>query len=124
MEKRLCPFCSKELSMEHKIIFCDYFCNTPDHFFTERIIDVKDEKGEFILDDNGRQVKELAKVKMSLRDHKGEKLYLKINYDEGTSQVWTKNAKTPRYTINSVLIPNYNDRQSIINKIKTYLLFA
>ena len=124
MEKRLCPFCSKELSMEHKIIFCDYFCNTPDHFFSERIIDVKNDSGEFMLDDNGKQIKELVKIKLSLRDHNGEKMYLKVNYDEGTSQVWTKNSKTVRNNINGVIIPNYNDRKSIIDKIKTYIMFS
>lgn len=124
MEKRLCPFCSKTLSMEHKIIFCDYYCNTADHYFSERIIDVKDDNGNFILDDYGKQVKELIKIKLSLRDHDGEKLYLKVNYDLGTSEVWTKSSKTKRYTINSVTIPDYNDRESIINKIKTYILFV
>lgn len=124
MEKRRCPFCNSELSMEHRIIFCDFFCNKPDHFFSERIIDVKDENGEFVTDQDGRQVKELAKIKLSFDDHTGERIYLKINYDEGNSQVWTKNSKTHRATINNVFVPDYDNRESIIRKIKTYLLFS
>ncbi len=124
METRLCPFCSSNLEAERTVLYTDYFCKKYDHFFSERLSDVKDENGNFIMDENGKCVKELSKVKLSLRDHNGEKLYLKINYDEGNSQVWTKNSKTHRHVINKTIIPNYDDRESIIRKIKTFILFA
>ena len=123
MEKRTCPFCNSELTVEHKIVFCDFFCNRKDHFFSERMVDVKDTNGDFIKED-GKQVKELVKIKLSLRDRAGEKMYLKINYDEGTSQVWTKDSTRPRATINNVFVPDYNNPDSILQKIKTYLLFS
>ena len=110
--------------VDHSIIYIDYYCNKHDHFFTERLVDVKDDNGELIKDDDDNYVKELIKVKLSLRDNNGEKMYLKINYDQGTSQVWTKNSQTPRHTINNVIIPDYNNRKLIINKIKTLITFS
>ncbi|MFA6609041.1 MAG: hypothetical protein WCT07_04005 [Candidatus Paceibacterota bacterium] len=124
MEARLCPFCKRKLEAERTVLYTDYFCNRDDHFFSERLSDVKDDYGKFIIDENGKCVKELTKVKLSLRDHSGEKMYLKINYDEGTSQVWTKNSKTHRHIVNSAIIPNYDDKESIIRKIKTLILFS
>jgi hypothetical protein len=124
MIKRTCPFCESELSMEHNITFCDYFCNKFNHFFSERITDAQTDTGEFILDDDGKQVKELTKIKLCLIDCSGEKMYLKIDYDEHTSQVWTKDNKSPRILINDVFIPDYNNPKLIIKKIKSYLLFS
>lgn len=124
MEKRHCPFCNTEMMLEHKIIYRDYYCNQHDHFFSERILDVKDDNGKFIKDDEGNQVRDLVKIKLSLKDRAGGNMYLKINYDEGTSQVWTKDSKQPRVTISHVFVPDYDKPESIINKIKTYILFS
>ena len=120
---RLCPFCNSKLDAEQTVLYTDYFCNKHDHFFSERLTDVKNESGEFIME-NGKCVKELSKIKLSLQDHNGEKMYLKVNYDEGTSQVWTKNSMTHRYVINNTIVPNYDDRESIIRRIKTLILFS
>ena len=124
MKTHQCPFCNRELTMEHKIIFIDYFCKQRDHFFCKRLVDRKDENGERIKDENGDLVKDLTTVKLSLRDHTGEKTYLKINYDEGNSQVWDKNSKVKRTTINQIFVPDYSDKEALLNKIKTYILFS
>ena len=108
MEKHTCPLCQKDLDIENKIKYIDYSCTTSDdHYFAKRI------KGD-----------EMIKMKVRFTDPDGEKLYFKINYDLGGSQVWTKSNDNIRTEIQSVFIPDFSDITKLKNKIRTYLVFS
>jgi hypothetical protein len=110
--------------MEHKLVYIDFYCNHSDHFFSIRFIDVKDNSGFIVKDDEGNNLKLVTRVKLSLRDANGVKNYLKVNFEDDYFQVWTKNSKTNRHTINMPFNPDFSDRNALLRKIKTYLMFA
>ena len=109
MEKHNCPLCQAELEVNNKLKYIDYSCvYKDDHYYAKRIKDG-----------------ELTKVKVRFTDPtSGEKLYLKINYDLGGSQVWTKSNDNVRTEIQSVWVPDFSDIDRLKNKIRTYLVFS
>jgi hypothetical protein len=95
MIKHRCPLCGVEMMKESFVIYHDYICNIGDHFYSERAV-------------TENAISKVIKVKLFVTDTSGEKFYLKINYDEGNCQVWKRDSNSPRKTINSILVPNYN----------------
>jgi len=109
MEKYQCLICGREMNESNKIQYIDYFCTQDDHHFSRRI------KNNW----PGRQM-----VKLRIRFlKKHERLALKIHYDEGYSEVWTT-AKSPRFRINQIVIPNFENIERLKHKIRTILVFA
>ena len=107
MVEHKCPFCNSELELDHQIEYKDYSCQKKDHFFSKRIED-----------------KDLIKIKLFLRDDDGQKVFLKINFDEGASEVWTNNSRVARNKIDYAFEPDFNDRRILLAKIKTLLVFS
>lgn len=109
MEKHICPLCNDYLSGDttpNK--HTDYSCvKSADHYYAKRI------KND-----------ELTKIKFRLTDPDGKKLYIKINYDQGITQVWTKSNNNIRSEIQSVFEPDFSDIEKLKNKLKTYLVFS
>ena len=112
-----CPICNKKLTTNRSFSYknnkyskyTDYECKyKEDHFFVKRI--------------NCRMTNE-SKVKIRLSDETSLiSYYLKINYDENTSEVWVKDSN--KITINQVFVPDYSDLTKLKEKIKTYLNFS
>lgn len=107
-----CVICKKEMEIDERPKYSDYTCRTEDdHFFAKRI---KDDT--------------LLKLKVRFSES-GSKIYLKINFDEGFSEVWSNtNTKghnnTQRVRIDSIFEPDFSDIQKIKSKIITYLTFS
>ena len=125
MKERYCPFCNDKLFVKSFIAFTDYYCHEHrDHYFSERLSFVKDAESNLIKDDDGDFVRSVIKIKLCLLDKSGEKYYLKVNFDNGNFQVWKKNSLVVRNTVQSVFQPDYSNREALLNKIKTYLIFS
>jgi len=104
---RFCPICNKKLTDHYMIQYNDYFCpTTNDHHFSERI--------------QGSQRK-LVKFRVS----EGIiRMYCKINYDLGFSEIWQNYENQTRVRINQVFQPNYASVTELIAKLRTYLVFS
>ncbi len=96
------------MAVHHKISFIDHSCNhnPDDHHFSWRI-------------KNGNLAKLRIRFGMGTR-----RLCLKIHYDEGYSEVWSKASTTNRLRINQIIIPKFEDIELLKNKIRTLLVFA
>ena len=102
-----CLVCNKQMEMHHKIIFVDYSCNhSDDHHFSWRIKD-----------------NTLAKLRIRFQEN-NERLCMKIHYDEGYTEVWSKAKSTNRIRINQIVVPNFEDIEKLKNKIRTLLVFG
>lgn len=105
----VCPICKRELTEQHQIAFKDYHCFPPpvDHHYSKRI---KDDK--------------LVTIKVRLSPLL-ERLFFKINFMEGYTEVWTKpDKKESRVRVNQTFTPDFSDLNTLFKKIKTYLLFS
>lgn len=109
MTKHHCPFCNSELEECHKILYIDYSCSNFDHTFIKRIV---------------QKDKSLWRVKIRFTEPNGEKLYLQIYFKEGFTEVWKHSNNMPRTKVNCVFEPDYNNPESIRNKIRTLLVFS
>lgn len=105
-----CPICNQKLTpinTPDALLYNEYRCRQDDHFFTSRM------KGDQIL-----------KVKVRLgSDATNDKLFLRVEYDKGTTEVWTK-SYSDKVTISETMVPDFSDLKRLRNKIKTYLLFS
>jgi hypothetical protein len=108
--EHLCPICKRELTKEHKIKHVDYHCYPPksDHHYSER---------ETITGE---------KLKVKIRIGSGEdRLFLKVNYDESYSQVWTDpDDDDARIRINHAFEPDVSDLDALRKKLRTYMVFS
>lgn len=87
----------------------DWTCKSQDdHHFSYRVLDEKIIKMRIRLTEPGRD----------------GALRLKIHYDLGFSEVWTKAGSSHRIKINSIVVPDFSDLEKLKNKIKTYLVFG
>ncbi len=110
--KQICPICTKDMIEENKIKYIDYYCRErADHFYACRIL-------------NNEQIKIKMRFTDTLENGTKEKLFLKVNFDEGTSQVWTKNNDNNRIQIDQIFNPDFSDLDKLKVKIRTYLLFS
>ena len=102
-----CPICQTIMIEEYKIKFIDFYCSAKeDHFFAIRV------KDETIL-----------KIKVRYTESNGSKIYLKVNFDNDFSQVWT-DKNNFRVNIAYTFMPDFTDTDKLKNKIKTYLNFS
>jgi len=106
MEKYQCLVCRREMENRHMIKYVDWYCAQDDHHFSWRIM--------------GNQ---MIKLRIRFRS-KGERLCLKVHYDEGYSEVWSKNDTANRLRVNQIVVPNFEDIEKLKNKIRTILVFA
>lgn len=107
MEKFNCPICQSELVLENKTKSKDYSCISDDHFYAHRV-----------------KENTITKLKVRFVEPNGNKLYFKINYDLGISEVWTKANDNRRTTIDTIFTPDFTDINKLKSKIKTYLVFS
>ena len=114
MEKFDCLLCGKEMEIRHRISYIDYHCAMEaDHHFAWRIAKV------LPLELNWQLL--ILRVKLMTGD---ENLYLKLHYDEGYSEVWSKDRTTERIKINSIIYPDFVDLEKLKNKLRTILVFS
>lgn len=71
----------------------------------------------------------LLKVRLTCNEPKiGNRLFLKMNFQKGISQVWQldmdQKTKSERITINHVFAPDWSQIDKLKNKIRTYLVFS
>jgi hypothetical protein len=107
--QHLCPICKRKLTKEHNISFIDYHCfpSSADHHYTSRL---KDDQ--------------ILQVKVRLKTLNGERVFFKLYFDEGYSEVWTKINDTNRVRINHVFMPDFNQPDKLVKKLLTYLIFS
>ena len=105
--EEFCPICHCAMIEEHKIKYIDYYCNNEHHCYVKRLRDNK-----------------LLMHKIRLLDSNGEKLYLKVSLIDSYSEVWKHTNNTFRNRINVIVNVDFNDIESIKNKIKTYIVFS
>jgi hypothetical protein len=107
MEKYNCLVCNREMESKHLNMYEDHFCNTQkDHNFSWRI-----------------RHNNLAKLRIRFMTGQ-ERLCLKIHYDEGYSEVWSKINTANRIRINQIVVPDFTDLEKLKNKIRTLLVFG
>lgn len=106
MSKHLCPICGREMKMDHRIVYADYFCKRHSHFYSMRIM-------------HGEIIKEKIRV---IDGEDNTRLYVKVNYDEGNMQVWKEGIE--RITVNEIFKPDCSNLKALRNKVKTFLMFG
>jgi hypothetical protein len=105
-DKHFCLVCHQEMSVTHELLWSEYFCSQPDHHFYYRV-------------SNHRMT--------TLRVRFGEgdkKMFLKVYYHAGCSEVWSRSRSINRIKINRIIVPDFTDLDKLKNKIKTYLVFG
>lgn len=109
-EDNVCPICKEHLVPvdSSSNTYNDYHCTTgKNHFFAKRLA-----------------MGQLLKVKLRLPDQGNSYLYMKVNFDENSTQVWKKSSEKQRINIDHATSLDFSDIEKIKNKIKTYLLFS
>ena len=107
---RPCPICKRQLSSEQKTEYVEYHCFPPqsDHHYACR------------TSLEGQALK--VKIRIGSGDNK---MFVKINYDDGFSQIWTDpDDEDARTKINHVFDPDLSDLDALRNKLRTYLVFS
>lgn len=105
-----CPICQRALERDDRTKYVDYHCSPPkeDHHYAKRV----------------SPMNELLKVKARI-SHDGEKMFLKLHYDEGYCQVWTNpDDDASKIRINSLFEPDFSDLTALKTKLRTYLVFS
>jgi hypothetical protein len=108
--KYQCPICQNEMVIdEHKIKYVDYVCrfDLDDHLYMHRVCQDK--------------IMQL-KIRFTEPDH--SRIYVKIYYDQGKSEVWTRSQDNERIKIGHVFDLDFSEIDKLKRKIKTYLLFS
>lgn len=107
MQKYSCPICHLEMKPSDKPYKNDFNCKaSDDHIYIHRIKDDQISKIKIVFSDNDNR------------------LFMKVNYDEGFTEVWTKSNNDYRTVIQSVFTPDFSDIERLKSKIKTYLTFS
>lgn len=106
---KLCPICKRELRSRTYDDVNDYDCypSKNDHHYAERMIDGK-----------------LAIVKIRLSPQQNT-LFVKVNYYDNTSEIWTTPDDTiNRITLNHNIPLDFDNLHRLENKIKTYMMLS
>jgi hypothetical protein len=105
-----CPICQRALTKDDNNKHIDYHCYPPksDHHYSKRVSPTNE-----IL-------------KMKVRMGSGEsRLFFKINYDQGFTQVWTDpDNDESRIQINHIFEPDLTDLEALRQKLRTYMVFS
>lgn len=107
MEKLHCLICDREMEANNKIMYVDNFCDkVDDHHFTMRI-------------------REGAMHKLRIRFQTGdERLCMKIHYDDGYTEVWSKSDPKVRVKIDQIIVPDFTNIEKLKDKMRTILMFS
>lgn len=112
--EHICPICKNELVVSLNTVNVDFKCNKYDsHFFAKRLQ----------LTHQTLSHPELLKIKVKFQIGDEPHWYLRVNYDQGTSEVWTEE-NPMRVIINQVFNPDFSDLIKLKEKIQTYMLFS
>lgn len=116
MEKYDCLLCGKQMEIRHRISYIDHYCTTEaNHHFAWRIA---------CVDTNAPQLTwKILQLRIKLMTGE-ENLYIKIHYDKGYTEVWSKDRSTERIKINSIIYPDLIDVEKLKNKLRTILVFS
>lgn len=109
--KRHCPFCKETLCKEKKTHeITEYFCfpSMTDHHYSERLAGDR-----------------IQKLKIRLTDIvTNETMYLRVDFEQNFSHVWTTADDLKPIQINSAFMPDFSHLGRLKAKIKTYLIFS
>jgi len=105
-----CPICQREMKRDHLIKFIDYYCHPSrsDHHYAKRTT----------------VTCELIECKVRFKEPSNEKIFLKVQYQEGYSEVWTGSYLDARTRIEYPIQLNFDDIEKIRAKIRTCLVFS
>jgi len=116
-EDKFCAICNKKMLFENKIKYVDYICISEEHMYSIRF-----------AEDTFTNAVNLTKMKVRLGSKRAYNYMLKINYDDGNSEVWVNNGdkleEIPKTRINQTFTPDLSNVEKIKNKIKTWLVFS
>src|SRR5271168_1224571 len=104
MEKFVCLVCNRDMvsrnSLNVKSPYTDVHCNQEDHHLSWR------------YDDNN-----ITKMRIRFQDEK-ERLVLKIHYDAGYSEVWSKRQTNNdgKVRLDQIVLLNFEDIDKLKNK--------
>lgn len=119
IEKKKCPICSRQMEPDYKVKYLDYSCLSDDHGYSIRLVENPFTKA----------VKQ-TKIRIRLGRLDDKNYLLKINFDEGYSEVWSSIGTTSHKDVNKRLkiektwSPDVSDLEKLKNKIKMYLIFS
>jgi hypothetical protein len=101
------------MEKQHRITHVDYHCTTQsDHHFAWRLGRIQPHEDLQIL---------TLRIKLMAGE---ENLYLKLHYDKGYSEVWSKDRNTQRIKISSIIYPELTDLEKLKNRLRTILVFS
>lgn len=104
-----CPVCNSILHCRQMIEHVDYCCKiSDDHHYSFR---VKEDGG-------------MTKERIRFTEENGEVLRLKVYYDKGYTEVWSKANSVNRIRIDHLIVPDFTNIPKLKNKIKTFLVFG
>lgn len=117
IEDKFCPICNKKMWTNDKIKYTEFSCIQDEHTYACRYVE-----------DTFNHVINMTKIKLRVGNKNNISYYLKVNYDYGFSEVWSKDSASkkdvPRAKINQIVNIDFNDLEKIKTKIKTLLVFS
>jgi hypothetical protein len=97
----ICPICYNQLTQITKPQYVDFSCISDDHQFFQRIA-----------------FNQISKIKIKFPN---PNIYIKINYDEGTSQIWSDKISNRR-NFDQIIDLDFSNPDSIRQKIQIELI--
>jgi hypothetical protein len=119
IETKNCPICSRQMDTDYKIKYLDYSCLSDDHAYLMRFVENAFSKNI-----------ERTKIRIRLGKMQDKHYLLKINFDEGYSEIWSSVGTTSgkdlnkRIKIEKTWNPDVSNLEKLTNKIKMYLTFS
>ena len=113
-EEKKCPICQEKMIVESTPKHHDYICRQDDHFYSIRMAES--------IKTSGIELRKL-KIKLGNLETEPQCFFLRINYDEDTSEVWSSNNDS-KNTIKQVFTPDFSNIPKLKNKIRTLLIFS
>jgi hypothetical protein len=113
IKENYCPICKSNLTLDSNHTdkkISDYLCKfKEDHFFAIRM------KNDYV-----------SKIKVRVLDDDDlkSKLFIKVNFDENTTQVWKSINPSHQIKVKSAIDIDFSNISKIRNKIKTILIFS
>lgn len=121
-----CPVCTCEMEGYHCVEYSDYSCDKrEDHHYSFRVI----EKEVFVDAGDSRPAESftdriITKARIRFTEPDGKIIRLRVHYDLGYSEIWTKISSSHRLQIQQLIPMDFTDIEKLKNKLKTYLVFG
>lgn len=121
-----CPVCSCEMEGYHCVEYSDYSCaKKEDHHYSFRVV----EEEVFVASGNDHPTESftqrvITKTRIRFTELDGKIVRLKVHYDLGYSEIWTKISSSHRLRIRHLVPMDFTDVEKLKNKLKTYLVFG